>query len=769
VADRWPDDLDPVEWAGWFADSVGAQAQPVDGQAALMEIGAIRLESLFPGDSAEDDPFDNGIGNFEDWSIHDTMRVLRLSRHQIGGWLDPAAPAVKDVARACGRQPAEVLAFAQHLAKCDLGMGAPSDVVRDVLREFGPDHPEHLDSRLAMIDAFGRQVIDDDEDAEGLLDLVEPPLDLEPITRPVAADGGPDPLSELNKLLPGGRGTRGRPPIVYTETLLESQLLSTLRQSPPTLVVLSGNAGDGKTAFLESVLVSAGEDIRSGRNEYSTRVGNGPYAVVLDGSEDAVGRSNSDLLHDVLGGFAGDQATHPARGTLIAVNKGRLLEFLETNRQDFAYLWRVVSSTYLGAVDVVDSPYVLIDLNERSGLAPDSEMSIFGGIVRNLANWDAWESECGRCPASSACPVRSNAIHLRSPIVRRQMWTALTAADLDDRIHVTTRHLVTRVASAVTSGLRCADIRSVVADSGKFPLTTFLYSSLFAQSSDAASAEADAMHRVMSSYDPADRGSPRRDRVLAHHLSRGAADDLIAALDGPDHDSIVAESEDLAAVSIDEGPSPGELEFRQRVLLLTRHVSRRLYLLDPDHELAPGAAVRTQAEFLAVTVGIQEPVVIRERILRALNSTLGIDAQRFEDLLAPRDYSHGLRGTGFAALIPRDRFRISLGDGLGREYRTSPFMESWPRSLRLEAHDIDGSPVAEIAVPLLMFEILMRADRGFRPTSQTERNYLIRLDRFYRDLAEHAWSEKPAYALYENGRVRARATLSSSHIAFAEA
>lgn len=99
----------------------------------------------------------------------------------------------------------------------------------------------------------------DEGDSElELLADVEAPLPEVQIVLGVAPDGLPDPLATIAEMLPGGRATRGKPQIVYVPTRLDTDLVAALREREPTLVVLSGNAGDGKTAFLAQVIEAAG-------------------------------------------------------------------------------------------------------------------------------------------------------------------------------------------------------------------------------------------------------------------------------------------------------------------------------------------------------------------------------------------------------------------------------------------------------------------------------------------------------------------------------
>ncbi len=128
-------------------------------------------------------------------------------------------------------------------------------------------------------------------------------------------------------------------------------------------------------------------------------------------------------------------------------------------------------------------------------------------------------------------------------------------------------------------------------------------------------------------------------------------------------------------------------------------------------------------------------------LVHSLNAALGIERGKLDELLAPRDYGRGLRGKGFALLLPPDgwrshRERRSAPDSRTRWPQRREYLETWPRTILLNAVD-EGEVVATLSIPLLLFEVLDRAGRGFRPTTQAERGYMVRLHGFYRALAEH--------------------------------
>ena len=132
----------------------------------------------------------------------------------------------------------------------------------------------------------------------------------------------------------GNRETRGLDSDfaeqTYVETPLEAALRDDLRARRIRLVVLCGNAGDGKTALLQHLARQFGlerrassERVLEGKTDDGLRV-----QMNLDGSASWRGRSADDLLDEFLAPFRdGPPAEDIAH--LLAINDGRLLEWIE--------------------------------------------------------------------------------------------------------------------------------------------------------------------------------------------------------------------------------------------------------------------------------------------------------------------------------------------------------------------------------------------------------------------------------------------------------
>ena len=98
-------------------------------------------------------------------------------------------------------------------------------------------------------------------------------------------------------------------------------------------VVVTGNAGDGKTAFLERLTADArakGATFTAERpNGAEFELNGRRFRTNYDGSQDEDGLASDEVLAEFLAPFEGvdEMGTLNAETRLIAVNEGRLVEF----------------------------------------------------------------------------------------------------------------------------------------------------------------------------------------------------------------------------------------------------------------------------------------------------------------------------------------------------------------------------------------------------------------------------------------------------------
>lgn len=203
----------------------------------------------------------------------------------------------------------------------------------------------------------------------------------------------------------------------YVKTNLDTELLPRILSGALQLVVLSGNPGDGKTAFLQAVrdeLLNDGARVRRddaagwlfAHNDHE-------FAALYDASESDGDASSDDLLHSVLGPLAGEQAPVVHYTAAIAVNDGRLLEFFERfGEQRYGWIWNDIRSQLFSDDTVKPSAVLVIDLKNRALVKLKYDgTSILDGIVDQFVAPSNW-SVCNGCIARHECPIRFNALSL---------------------------------------------------------------------------------------------------------------------------------------------------------------------------------------------------------------------------------------------------------------------------------------------------------------------------------------------------------------------
>ena len=92
-----------------------------------------------------------------------------------------------------------------------------------------------------------------------------------------------------------------------------------------------------------------------------------------DGSQDEGDRGNDDVLLDFFAPFADGAQTADAETRLIAINAGRLVDFLTAHRERFAKFGSLVHAGLAGEPPRDD--IVVVNLNQRSLVAGDDKRS----------------------------------------------------------------------------------------------------------------------------------------------------------------------------------------------------------------------------------------------------------------------------------------------------------------------------------------------------------------------------------------------------------
>lgn len=291
-------------------------------------------------------------------------------------------------------------------------------------------------------------------------------------------------LLELLSLYPGSRHgnaeTRGLDSAfaesTYIETELDRVLRDDIQRGELNLVVLLGNAGDGKTALLQHLIQGLGlTPPRSADRIWKQALPDGRELMInLDGSASYREKTSAELLDELFEPFH-DQAFSPHRVRLVAINSGPLRAWLErfANGED-TWLTRQLRAALLGQVELPDPRIRILDLNQRSLVGSFQDGVMRAGFLDEMidvlvdgdadSSMDPWAS-CHTCNARSWCSpydsVRTLRDSVKGPLVRRRLAQALQAVHHRGTVHITTRELRATVSYVLFGTDTCQEIHEL--------------------------------------------------------------------------------------------------------------------------------------------------------------------------------------------------------------------------------------------------------------------------------------------------------------------
>jgi hypothetical protein len=223
---------------------------------------------------------------------------------------------------------------------------------------------------------------------------------------------------------------------------------------PISMLFLTGDAGDGKTAFCAALAHQLGFD---GDLQPETSIGS--WRIIKDASE---------IEEEVLAARIEEQLQAARTGGLIvAINEGRLRRLFRRLSTKGQTLWReVVEPALEGWLD-----------SERAK-ALDQAMRLDHVLVVNFRHrfhlraatpnlLDAWTAQslwedspaCGNCPARARCPILANVQDLRDPLTEERIADVLAYSHFSGQ-RLPFRRLQAVLALATTGGLLCFDVQS---------------------------------------------------------------------------------------------------------------------------------------------------------------------------------------------------------------------------------------------------------------------------------------------------------------------
>ena len=256
--------------------------------------------------------------------------------------------------------------------------------------------------------------------------------------------------------------------LTYTETKLDKELIADIEALKYKLIIITGNAGDGKTAFIRHI-----EDRGQYRQAFTNRNGstfqlNGlQFQSNYDGSQDEEDRANNDVLNEFFAPFFGlEDYTGAAEGRIIAINEGRLMDFLNTQSQLSVLNKNIEDFFYNEGHTELLPGLMVINLNLRSVTAGDKRNpSLLSQQVKKLTNKELW-TKCQGCPIADKCFIKYNVDTFQDSsagdeVIERLEWL-MRAIVYKRELHITMRDLRSFIAFMLTRDFSCDQVKKLV-------------------------------------------------------------------------------------------------------------------------------------------------------------------------------------------------------------------------------------------------------------------------------------------------------------------
>lgn len=497
--------------------------------------------------------------------------------------------------------------------------------------------------------------------------------------------------------------------------------LEQLIEMPETrLVVLTGDAGHGKTSLCARLLEALGrtpaeaaEAVRllgdaSAAAAY-TKAGR-PLSLLVD---------LSALDTDPASALLVKLLDSPDDGVaIVCANEGHLRSSVAADESGRV---KVITQTLEagiehGTVANANSTVHVINLNYQS-VAPDAAGGLVDWAVRTWgADRRRWRA-CQKCDARPACPIFANHQALaddgRGTERQAAFRHVFSTAELTGAV-VTTRQALALTAHSISGGLVCEDVhkryrRDDSDRSWQFP---YLY------------------HQALFG----DRLTPQKRRQVPAFRAIRRLDPGRTALRWVD-DTLDAETANASFLppvpSGDEG-SPKSRTAAQRESELLRSAIvflRRLdYFEGTSHNRLSRLGLESGDEFLAVNKGTREGLVkVRDALLRGLEAVQGVhrpgDSPDFL-VLDPAFFSHRSRAAVIAKRIQGKSVEVVSQNqqwiATGTLQPHLPLAVEWAsRSVYVRLPGADGT-VVPVQLDLMRFELLIRWAAGLSSRGQHE-------------------------------------------------
>ena len=555
-------------------------------------------------------------------------------------------------------------------------------------------------------------------------------------------------------------GTRGLDDVTgtYVNTLLDDALLPAVLSGEFQLVIITGNAGDGKTAFLQQLELYAKK--KGGTLDNSR--GNGcrmqfegrTYLSNYDGSQDEGDLTNDTVLETFFAPYAGTDSSQWTADEirLIAINEGRLIDFLTSRATEFSYLREVIDNGL--KTGQPESGIALVNLNLRSVVAGAQQVdeataiteeqtdqgisvgtSILERQLQRLTDPKYWQA-CETCKIADRCYARHNAQTFQDSTagakVTERIKTLYQLTHLRNRLHITLRDLRSALSFMLISDRSCQDIQALYdrSDAQALILDGYYFNSW--RGGDRPNV--DRLISLLKEVDIGTATDARLDRTL----------DFMAPITGGKRfpfDKRANFDQQILATTFEQLPRDYQnSQIRDRVSSHRRYVAslrRRFFFEQRTDSWKQMLPYRSASYLLDLLKAKSLPANALPRVLAAINRGEGLaNPERLNGDLAIQVRVVEKGTIRSYRIFPKDRFTLSAHDNANQ----ARFVERMASGLQLNYHGLHSND-AELLIDLDMFEMLERLNNGYRPSIEQTQGYYLSLVVFKNILASAPYQE----------------------------
>lgn len=537
-------------------------------------------------------------------------------------------------------------------------------------------------------------------------------------------------------------GTRGLDALgfsTYVDTALDRELLPAVLLGEFRLVLISGNAGDGKTAFLQrlekEVEARGGSVNRELLNGSEMVLDGRRYLINYDGSQDEGSKDNNQVLLDFLAPFAGadSRAWESQETRLIAINEGRLIDFLATHERDFLALTALVRQAFASGDSALG--VAVVNLNLRSVVADSEGGSILERTLRSIVEPKHWAA-CEHCDLKDRCYALHNASSFQDevagPRLVERLKTLYTMAHLRGRLHITMRDLRSALSFMLVGNRNCDEIHALYAAGSHDEIARSYY---FNSWMGGGRNNADRLISLLAELDVGRQEDPRFDRGLDFVQPDDRALFRFERRSRFDFDVFKRLFADLPR-GMGDAVQPIRMGKHREYVAMAR---RKHFFERRDGAWEKMLPYRSAKRMVEIVRGEHLPSELVPELLRAINRGEGL--QRPERLgnslaLQLRQVEHGTVRS--YRLFPEEKFSLQIQDFAAK----ARFIEHLPTGLLLTFSGAGvGAVTSELVINLDVFEMLQRLNEGYRPSVEEMQGFYLCLGVFKNSLNAQPYRE----------------------------